>query len=350
MTGQDIEVARVLLARLGISAEDLLGPRTGESRPPTFGEYIPKVRRTVKDGTLRTYSSYWRRIENAWAERKITDPSALEIRQLVEDTRRQAITRRNSRGGRSAAEHMLGALRYLYRCAGADGYLPTTNNPADGVEKPRRLPNSRRALTDLQLKAINHVTTTTGNDTELDTLINRLHLETACRRGGALALRPDDLDAEQCLVRLREKGETIRWQPVSPTLMQNLLTHRERGAGPDDQLLRYRNGRAITGRRYDYIWTRIGRHLPWVATQQVTAHWLRYTTLTWVERHFGYAVAREFAGHTDTGGNIGATYTYVRASLYEVAEALSVLTGEPHPLSHAALPQRGPQPAPLRTE
>jgi hypothetical protein len=43
--------------------------------------------------------------------------------------------------------------------------------------------------------------------------------ETACRRGGALALRPRDLDREQCLVLLREKGETFRWQPVSPTLM-----------------------------------------------------------------------------------------------------------------------------------
>ena len=47
----------------------------------------------------------------------------------------------------------------------------------------------------------------------------RLHTETACRRAGALALRPDDLDPDQCLIRLREKGETVRWQPVSPTLM-----------------------------------------------------------------------------------------------------------------------------------
>jgi hypothetical protein len=41
----------------------------------------------------------------------------------------------------------------------------------------------------------------------------------ACRRGGALALRPRNLDPDQCLVLLREKGETVRWQPVSPTLM-----------------------------------------------------------------------------------------------------------------------------------
>ena len=41
------------------------------------------------------------------------------------------------------------------------------------------------------------------------------------------------------------------------------------------------------------------------------AHWLRHTTLTWVERRFGYAVARAYAGHTDSG-NAGITATYIR--------------------------------------
>jgi hypothetical protein len=52
--------------------------------------------------------------------------------------------------------------------------------------------------------------------------------------------------------------------------------------------------------------------------------------LTWVERNFGYAIARAYAGHTDTGSDTGATSTYVRASLPEVAAALAALTGEPH--------------------
>jgi integrase len=72
----------------------------------------------------------------------------------------------------------------------------------------------------------------------------RLHTETACRRGGALALRPRDLDPDQCLIPLREKGETVRWQPVSPTLMARLTEHgRQRYAPPDGQLLRYAGGR-----------------------------------------------------------------------------------------------------------
>jgi integrase/recombinase XerC len=52
-----------------------------------------------------------------------------------------------------------------------------------------------------------------------------------------------------------------------------------------------------------------------------------------VERSFGHAVARGFAGHTDTGGNAGATATYVKADLGEIATAVAALTGEPHPLA-----------------
>ena len=59
----------------------------------------------------------------------------------------------------------------------------------------------------------------------------------------------------------------------------------------------------------------------------------RHTTLTWVERNFGYAVAKAYAGHTDTGSDTGATATYVRATTHEVAAALAALTGEPHPLA-----------------
>ena len=52
--------------------------------------------------------------------------------------------------------------------------------------------------------------------------------------------------------------------------MGRLAEHgRERHAPPDGQLLRYASGRPVTSRRYDHLWTRIGRHLPWVRTQQI---------------------------------------------------------------------------------
>jgi hypothetical protein len=70
-----------------------------------------------------------------------------------------------------------------------------------------------------------------------------------------------------------------------------------------------------------------------VTTQGISTHWLRDTTLTWVERNFSHAVARAYAGHTNGGGEVGAAHAYVRATLQEVAAALSALTGEPHPLA-----------------
>jgi integrase len=194
------------------------------------------------------------------------------------------------------------------------------------------------ALPDGRLAEISAVATSTGDDPALDALIIRLHSETACRRGGALALTPEDLDPGHCLIRLREKGGTERWQPVSPTLMTHLLAHAESRGGLDsgERLLRYATGKPITARRYDYLWNRLGEHLPWVKTQQVSTHWIRHTILTWVERRFGFAVAQAYAGHqeaTRSSRAMSATGTYVRAGLPEVATALAVLTGERHPLA-----------------
>ena len=265
--------------------------------------------------------------------RRLDEIRPMDITQLVQQTRASGVPRRNSRGGRTAAEHQIGALRCIYKYAMDDGLIREADNPAIRVPKPRRLASTRRALQDGQLAAICQTAATTGNDPELDCLLLRLHIETACRRAGALTLRRCDLDATQCLVRLREKGETVRWQPVSPTLMQHLLAHVEdRGdLDPSERLLRYRNGQPLTARRYDHLWLRLGTYLPWVAIQQVTTHWLRYTTLTWVERHFGYAVARAYAGH-DGKSDAGTTTTYVRADVYELARATAALTGESHPL------------------
>lgn len=196
---------------------------------------------------------------------------------------------------------------------------------------PTRRPSNRYAIPAPQLAEICEVVATTGDDPELDALILRLLTETACRRSGALGLRPHDLDADQCLVYLREKEGTDRWQPVSPTLMRHLVQHAaERGGPRSGQLLRYRNGKPITTRRFDHLWTRVGEVLPWVATQGISTHWIRHTTLTWVERTFSYAVAAKYGGHR--GKARGTTHTYVKATLLEVAAALSALTGEPHPL------------------
>jgi integrase/recombinase XerC len=279
-----VEAALVLLERMGLTPADLTAVPQARKLVPTFADYIPVVSSAVSAGTRRAYGSYWNRVVEHWGSRRLDEPTPSEIRQLMAYVKTHVVARRNARGGRSAEEHLVAALRCLYQRAVDGGLIGEADNPARKVAKPRRRPSTRRAVPDMRLAEINQAAAATGNDPELDTLLLRLHTETACRRGGALALRPDDLDPDQCLIRLREKGETVRWQPVSATLMGRLIEHgRGRHAPPDGQLLRYANGRPITSRRYDHLWIRLGRHLPWVRTQQISMHWIRHTTLTWVE-------------------------------------------------------------------
>lgn len=329
-----VQAARMLLERMGISPNDLVAGAAVRPTAPTFAEYVPIVWASVTPGLRKAYGTYWNRAVERWGDRRIDQINPSEIRTLIADVKENRVQRRNGRGGRSAEEHVISSLRCLYRRATADGFMTEAENPALKVAKPKRLASTRRALPDSRLSEIYEVAVTSGDDPELDGLLIRLHVETACRRSGALALRPVDLDEEQCLILLREKGGTFRWQPVSPTLLGYLHSHAvDRKAPPTAQLLRYRNGEPITYRRYDHLWVRLGLRLPWVATQQISAHWLRHTTITWVERNFGYAVARAYAGHDETtGSDVGATAGYVKASMHELADALAALTGEPHPL------------------
>ena len=161
---------------------------------PTFADYVPVVSAAVTDGTRKAYGSYWNRVVDQWGARRLDEPTPSEIKQIVAHVRANTVPRRNARGGRSAAENLIAALRCLYKSAEEDGLIKERDNPARKVAKPRRLPSTRRAVNDTRLAEINQIAATTGDDPELDTLILRLHTETACRRGGALDLRPADLD------------------------------------------------------------------------------------------------------------------------------------------------------------
>ena len=330
-----VDAAMLVLEHMGLTPADLLAAPAARPAAPTFAEYIPVVSALVSDGCRRAYGSYWNRVTEQWGSRRIDEPTPSEIRQLVQHVRASVVPRRNSRGGRSAAEHLIAALRCLYKHAEEDGLINPADNPARKVEKPRRLPSTRRAVAGTRLAEINHAAATTGDDPELDTLLLRLHTETACRRGGALALRPQDLDPGQCLVLLREKGETVRWQPVSPTLMAALLGHAgERRAPAGGQLLRYRTGRDTAATTT--CGTASAGTCPGSGRSRSACTGSGTSILTWVERNFGFAVAEAYAGHEDNGRGaraMGAMATYVRAGLPEVAAALAALTGEPHPLA-----------------
>jgi integrase/recombinase XerC len=102
----ELEAARLLLARMGISPDDLLtmAPR---ALAPTFAEYVPIVSAAVSGGTRRVYGSYWNRVVERWAQRRLDEVSASDIERLIEDVKRGVVVRRKAGGGRNAAEHLI---------------------------------------------------------------------------------------------------------------------------------------------------------------------------------------------------------------------------------------------------
>ena len=163
----------------GIDPTDLLTGATARPPAPTFAEYIPVVSAAVSDASRRAYSSYWKKIANEWGERRLDEPTPSEIKQLGEKIRATVTVRSNSRGGNSAVENFITALRCIYNQAVADSIISGADNPASKVAKPRRLKSTRHAVPDARLAEINEVAATTGDDPALDTLLLRLHIETA---------------------------------------------------------------------------------------------------------------------------------------------------------------------------
>ncbi|MDT0530948.1 hypothetical protein RM555_18300 [Micromonospora sp. DSM 115977] len=161
----ELDAARLLLSRMGISPADLMEAMADRPPAPTFAEYVPVVAAAVSAGNRRAYGSYWKRVVEQWGQRRIDEPTPSEIERLAEYVKTHVVARRNARGGRSAAEHLIASLRCLYRRAVADGLLSEADNPALKVAKPRRLPSTRRALADARLAEINEVAASTARIT-----------------------------------------------------------------------------------------------------------------------------------------------------------------------------------------
>ncbi len=173
---------------MGLTPADLAAVPPSRKPVPTFAEYVPVLSAAVSAGTRRAYGSYWNRVTEQWGSRRLDEPTPSEIRQLMAYVKTHVVARRNACGGRSAQEHLVAALRCLYRRAVDDGLITEADNPARKVAKPRRLPTTRRALPDTRLAEINEINATTGDDPELDTLLLRLHTETAAAAEGLLDL------------------------------------------------------------------------------------------------------------------------------------------------------------------
>lgn len=164
-----LATTRHLLHELGLDPTVLATLSRPATAMPTFTDYLPRVRAAASPGTLRTYGTYWDRMERLWGERRLDDITATDIEALLRILIATAVRRRNHRAGRNTGESLISAARAIYNRAIADGLIESKNSPAHRVTKPRRLPSTRRALTQFELAQIYAATRTSGNDVILDT-------------------------------------------------------------------------------------------------------------------------------------------------------------------------------------
>ena len=159
-----VAAARQVLAHLGVTVSDLQSHPATPSVLPTVAEYLPRVVAAAGPGARRTYGTYWDRMAAAWPDRPLDTITASDVEALKQAMIASAVSRRNSRNGRHAGEHVIAAARAFYRRAIADGLIDAAASPAHRVAKPRRLPGTRRALTAHELEEINAMARTSGND------------------------------------------------------------------------------------------------------------------------------------------------------------------------------------------
>jgi integrase len=342
-----LDAVLTILTAQGVTPQELVayaadngGNAAAPSRRviPTVREFLPLVANVTPAGARRTYEPYWKLLIGQLGDQRMNEITTLQLESVAVAAQEGARVRRNSQGGIGAKENCVAAMRCVFRNAVKDGLIKDDQDPSKLVKKPHRKPNQRRALSNTELEQVWEVVVSGGNDPDLDSLLVRFFVETGARRAGALSLRIRDFNHDRQQVRLREKGDITRWQPVSRTLMDALIKHAEaRGAKDlDDAVFRYKPtrgteiGRPLTKRRLNTLANRVQTALPWAGELGVSPHWFRHTATSAVERVAGFGVARAFAGHS-AGGE--TTTTYIKAQETEVARAVEILTGERHPLA-----------------
>jgi site-specific recombinase XerC len=151
--------AHVILAEavaLGVTIEDLIAVSAcAEPLPssaPTVAEYVNTVGASFSEGTAATYKSCWRLLVDRLGERPIGSIGVDDCESVVVDAVERARRNRPGTDGRSAPESCIGALRALFARAERAGLV--ARSPAAELEKPRRLPNRRRALEDDELREV----------------------------------------------------------------------------------------------------------------------------------------------------------------------------------------------------
>ena len=299
----------------------------------------------IKDSsTYRTYETNWRRLEKKYSNlpvSELTEEMALDFcsdamaiakkrHKKIAKGRKEKNLPVKDETGHHAYNRALDVLATVVGYAKKKGVIDIS--PLIDIKRKSISESDRHGLSPEQVEEILHSAISGGNDPILDYLLIWTIVETACRSGGLLRLQVGDIDSKQCLVRFHEKGGKSRKQPVSPELAEALLAFaKSRGSvHSDDPVFRFHlegngKGRALTARRFERLWKRLRDEIRWVAEKQVSNHWLRHTTLTWVDRVVSSpAITSKYAGH----GPSTVTASYTSARIDEIKQAHSSIFGK----------------------
>ena len=285
---------------------------------PTIDVFIEVALATATEATRGVYGPalYWyaaqvREDGERIGSLRVNVPTGHDLDVLVALRQVEALRDPRARHGRCAGEHLVGALRLLYRQAARANYLLTSSSPASDLKLPRRPKSTRRDLDADELRELFEFAIALAEDPELVETYLWLLRETAARRGGALSLRLGGLDHRRRTCHLIEKGREERDNPASRSLLVRLDSFaRSRGAShPDDRVLRFRDGHPFSNRGVNCIFAAVQAELPWAEALGVSSHFIKHTTLTDIERVAGYRVAQAYGGHSV--GAVTERYTHV---------------------------------------
>lgn len=338
---------RAVIEALGLSPEDLRGLASTIEN----GQRSVTVREVAEAHlvALPQHHRYTKSLQRLihWAgDEDAAEVRSADVAEWARRARDEAREDPKARHGIGAEEAMVLAARATFAAAIRAGLL--RHNPAADVALPDRPASRRTALSADQLDQAHLALLTHSRDPELDDLVFQFLRETACRRQGAIRLSQRDLAPATRAVRLIEKYGKQRWVPISAHLMQRLLVH-SAARHSRCTLVLHRQDRAHFNDKWFEGFARRLQHLTWAAELGVSAHWIRHTTLTDIERIAGIRVAAAYAGHSE--GSFGVTGAYTKVCPEELRLAHARLffdtygeaddPGLPPNLCRRALPTSG---------
>jgi hypothetical protein len=110
---------------IGITVDDLAA--ASASRPSeesqSVKDFLPAVEAATTDGAKLTYRPYWRLLVAQLGDRPVSSVKATDLQALALEAQRRAKRRSNTRGGTSAGENCVGAVRAFFRLAVEDGHI-----------------------------------------------------------------------------------------------------------------------------------------------------------------------------------------------------------------------------------